>query len=159
MPKEMNGFFVRTGPNPYFPPRGRYHWFDGDGMWHVVNIVNGVVNYCNEFIETPKLIIEKERGYPVFPSLLAYENGFISGVQFIVDQIREKTGVFPKLDFNKAHQANTNIISWAGKRFALIEADMPFEVVLGEGGKIESVGYDDLKGTLDHGFTAHPKVT
>lgn len=29
LPPELNGMFVRNGPNPQFPPTGNYHWFDG----------------------------------------------------------------------------------------------------------------------------------
>jgi len=37
---------VRNGPNPQFP-RGRYHWFDGDGMLHGVHLGNGqTVTIC-----------------------------------------------------------------------------------------------------------------
>ena len=36
LPPEMDGMFVRNGPNPQFPPLGNYHWFFGDGMLHGV---------------------------------------------------------------------------------------------------------------------------
>ena len=26
----------RNGPNPAFPPVGGYHWFDGDGEFHLL---------------------------------------------------------------------------------------------------------------------------
>lgn len=32
IPTALNGEFARNGPNPRFPPKGGYHWFDGDGM-------------------------------------------------------------------------------------------------------------------------------
>ncbi len=32
IPSELDGMFVRNGPNPQFPPLGHYHWFDGDGI-------------------------------------------------------------------------------------------------------------------------------
>ena len=34
LPRELNGTFYRNGPNPAYEPRGKYHWFDGDGMSH-----------------------------------------------------------------------------------------------------------------------------
>ncbi|TMD01049.1 MAG: carotenoid oxygenase family protein [Chloroflexi bacterium] len=34
LPEELDGVYVRNGPNPRFAPPGRYHWFDGDGMLH-----------------------------------------------------------------------------------------------------------------------------
>lgn len=39
VPRELDGIFLRNGPNPQFPPRGRYHWFDG--MIHGVRLRNG----------------------------------------------------------------------------------------------------------------------
>ena len=40
IPRELAGALYRIGPNPHFKPRGRYHWFDGDGMVHVVERAN-----------------------------------------------------------------------------------------------------------------------
>src|SRR5947209_6092528 len=34
LPEELDGVYVRNGPNPRFAPPGRYHWFDGDAMLH-----------------------------------------------------------------------------------------------------------------------------
>ena len=50
LPPELNGMFVRNGPNPQFPPLGSYHWFDGDGMLHGVHIQGGKASYRNRYI-------------------------------------------------------------------------------------------------------------
>ena len=34
IPAELQGRYLRTGPNPYRMPEGPYHWFVGDGMMH-----------------------------------------------------------------------------------------------------------------------------
>ena len=31
IPGDLNGIYVRTGPNPVLPIQDGYHWFDGDG--------------------------------------------------------------------------------------------------------------------------------
>ena len=41
IPRELNGTYYRNGPNPAFEPKGRYHWFDGDGMIHAVTLRDG----------------------------------------------------------------------------------------------------------------------
>lgn len=64
LPEGLSGAFIRTGPNPYFAPGGRYHWFDGDGMAHVVRINNGKATYCNRWVETNRLKEEITAGYP-----------------------------------------------------------------------------------------------
>jgi hypothetical protein len=48
IPSDLNGVFLRNGPNPLFmPPHGRHHWFDGDGHIHGFRIKNGKASYCN----------------------------------------------------------------------------------------------------------------
>jgi carotenoid cleavage dioxygenase-like enzyme len=42
LPAELDGAYIRNGPNPRFPPIGSYHYpLDGDGMLHRVVIADG----------------------------------------------------------------------------------------------------------------------
>ncbi len=54
IPTELQGTYVRTGPNPY---SGRSdHWFFGDGMIHGVRIAGGKAEwYRNRFVQTPNI--------------------------------------------------------------------------------------------------------
>ena len=47
IPKDLAGTFVRNGANPKMAPKGRYHWFDGDGMLHAIAFENGKASYRN----------------------------------------------------------------------------------------------------------------
>ncbi len=43
VPADLNGVYLRAGPNIRFAPEGRYHPFDGDGMIHAAHFENGAV--------------------------------------------------------------------------------------------------------------------
>jgi len=49
IPRDLDGTLFRNGPNPQFAPRGRYHWFDGDGMIHAFTIRDGKAHYRNRW--------------------------------------------------------------------------------------------------------------
>ena len=39
IPEDLNGVFMKNGPNPNILPKtGGYHWFDGQGMIHSFRI-------------------------------------------------------------------------------------------------------------------------
>lgn len=60
VPADLNGMYVRNGPNAYFQPDWRYHAYDGDGMLHAVRFQHGKVSYRNRWIQTRAL--QKEIG-------------------------------------------------------------------------------------------------
>lgn len=62
IPADLNGLYVRNGPNPRHPTEGRYHWFDGDGMLHAIHIENGKATYRNKWIRTEGFTAEEEAG-------------------------------------------------------------------------------------------------
>src|SRR3712207_1574717 len=41
LPAELDGLYLRNGPNPWPVPEGRYDWFTGDGMVHGVALGDG----------------------------------------------------------------------------------------------------------------------
>jgi carotenoid cleavage dioxygenase-like enzyme len=62
IPADLNGVYLRNGPNPRFAPEGRYLWFDGDGMIHAVHLENGKARYRNRWIRTKAFEAESEAG-------------------------------------------------------------------------------------------------
>ena len=70
LPRDMNGMFVRVGPNPQFEPIGTYHWFDGDGMLHGVRVQDGKATYRNRYVQTKGFEIERQRGRAIWSGLM-----------------------------------------------------------------------------------------
>jgi carotenoid cleavage dioxygenase len=132
LPRELDGMFVRNGPNPQFPPKNRYHWFDGDGMLHGVRLADGKASYRNRYIRTKKFVAEKKAGKSLAPSLLDPPTGG------------------PPMNV-----ANTALVWHAGKFLALWEAGLPHAISLPD---LETAGEYDFDGGWKSAFTAHPKV-
>ena len=93
IPAELDGRYVRIGPNPFRPdPRG-HHWFIGDGMVHGVRIKDGkALWYRNRYIRS--LDLESKGGPKAAP-------GPRRGRRDLV---------------------NTNVIQHNGKILAIVEA-------------------------------------
>ena len=55
-PPNLDGIFVRNGPNPITEHvRGKsYHWFDGNGQLHNLQLRDGKALYSNAFVPTPR---------------------------------------------------------------------------------------------------------
>ena len=133
LPPELNGVFYRNGPNPQFEPRGRYHWFSGDGMVHAFFVEDGRVRYLNRYVRTPKWKLEHAAGRAMF-------GGF------------DPRATDPSVAGQDGGVANTNIVWHAGKLLALEEGHPPTAM---DPETLETLGYvDDYRGNL----TAHPKI-
>ncbi|MCG8418170.1 MAG: carotenoid oxygenase family protein [Proteobacteria bacterium] len=70
IPVDLSGIYVRNGPDPKYPPRGRYHWFDGDGMLHAIGFAGGRARYTNRWIRTAPFGDEQARGRALWTGLL-----------------------------------------------------------------------------------------
>jgi len=137
LPRELNGALYRVGPNPHFKPLGRYHWFDGDGMVHAFILRDGRAAYRNRYVRTEGLKAEMKQGRALFGGLL--------------EQPREMPPDAPPFK----NTGNTNIIGYAGRLLALLEAASPHEL---KPLTLETVGLFDFDGKLTGPVTAHPKV-
>lgn len=52
IPTDLNGVYLRNGPNPRFEPKGEYHPFDGDGMLHSAHFDQGRLVIRNKWVRT-----------------------------------------------------------------------------------------------------------
>ena len=66
IPHDLAGLFVRNSSNPRFPVKGRYHWFDGDGMMHGVHFEDGRATYRNRWVRTDAFVAEEKAGEPLW---------------------------------------------------------------------------------------------
>lgn len=69
VPSDLNGLYVRNGPNAFYPPTWRYHAYDGDGMLHAVRFQGGQVRYRNRWIRTDALTEEQQAGRSLWQGL------------------------------------------------------------------------------------------
>ena len=139
LPAGLTGMYVRTGPNPQFPPRGRYHWFDGDGMLHGVLLRDGQASYRNRWVRTDGWKKERAAGKALW-----------TGLAETPDMSKMLAG---EPLFKNA--GNTALV-WHDRRLlTLWEGGAPHEIHLPD---LETVGLQTYGGRLRHPFTAHPKV-
>ncbi|EFJ52660.1 hypothetical protein VOLCADRAFT_85861 [Volvox carteri f. nagariensis] len=138
LPDGLEGCYVRNGPNPFYKPVAGYHWFDGDGMLHLVRLKDGKASYCNRYVATERL---KQVAPPLPPTR-----------RFRLARI------FGPLDNSKGSgNANTALTYHAGRLLALNEADLPYAVRILCSGLVETMGRLQLGKSWRNNFTAHPK--
>lgn len=68
IPCELNGVYMRNGPNPEFKPIHYAYPLDGDGMIHAVYLEDGRARYRNRFVRTASLAVEERAGRAVYGS-------------------------------------------------------------------------------------------
>ncbi|XP_019246433.1 PREDICTED: carotenoid 9,10(9',10')-cleavage dioxygenase-like isoform X1 [Nicotiana attenuata] len=155
LPECLNGEFVRVGPNPKFAPVAGYHWFDGDGMIHGLQIKDGKATYVSRFVRTSRLKQEEFFGGAKFMKIGDLK-GLFGLFSVYIYMLREKLKVLDTSYGNGT--ANTAMIYHHGKLLALHEGDKPYVVKVLEDGDLQTLGMLDYDKRLQHSFTAHPKV-
>jgi carotenoid cleavage dioxygenase len=70
LPEDLEGAYLRNGPNPVFEPRNPYHWFDGDGMIHGVYLRGGRASYRSRLVRTAGLADELRAGRAIWPGVM-----------------------------------------------------------------------------------------
>jgi carotenoid cleavage dioxygenase len=139
LPAELDGMFVRTGPNPQFPPKGAYHWFDGDGMLHGVRVQGGKASYRNRYVRTEGWQEEHRAGKALYDGLL--------GMPDLKKVAMGKDGY--------KNTANTALVWYNGQLLALWEGGAPHAI---KAPSLETIGPYTFAGKLRHACTAHPKI-
>lgn len=128
LPAELNGRYLRNGPNPFHVEDPlTHHWFSGAGMVHGVRLREGNAEW--------------------------YRNRYVGSSS--LSEFRRQPDI-PGRNWNdSAGGPNTNVGGFAGTTWATVEAGgCPVELTY----DLETVGRNDFFGTLPGAFTAHPKV-
>lgn len=136
IPEDLNGVYLRNGPNTRFAPKGRYHPFDGDGMLHSAHFENGRVVYRNRWVRTDGWELEDEAGQAV-----------LYGIRETLKGRDDK----PLKD-----TSNTDVIGHGG--VALASWYMSGEAYQIDPVTLETLGKAPYAKGLGNGFSAHPKV-
>ena len=137
LPEELDGVYVRNGPNPRFAPPGRYHWFDGDGMLHAVRLRGGRAAYRNRWVRTR-----------AFGREAAAETALWSGVM-------EPVAGNPR-DMPLKDTANTDVVPFGDRLIALWYLTGAAYAV--DPVSLSTLGVEDFDGTLRGDMSAHAKV-
>ena len=93
IPSELDGRYLRIGPNPIKPDSAGYHWFSGDGMVHGVALKGG--------------------------RALWYRNRWVRS-NTVTATLGEPTAPGPRHGLSDS--VNTNVVGIGGRTFALVEA-------------------------------------
>ncbi len=142
LPAELDGVYLRNGPNPRFTPIGSYLFpIDGDGMVHGVWMSEGRARYRNRFVRTPAMRAEEKAGHALW-----------GGIESLITPGPEKVG--PELAHTLKDLPDINVVRHGGRLLALAESDCPFRMAA----DLETLGKETFDGGLPAGITAHPKI-
>lgn len=164
IPADFSGVYLRNGTNTQFDEiKSRMHMFNGAGMLHQIQVKDGKATYSNTYVRTPRFKIENEHGGSVYPEFGDLAGSGKPGLfRIILDLLKKRFGVIPRLETLENSSATTAIQYHHGKLYALQETGFPFALETTErDGRMVLSGdgqWDDFSGKLTTPFTAHPKI-
>ncbi len=136
LPAGLRGTLYRNGPGQFGQFGTRYkHPFEGDGAATAVRIEGGKATGASRLHRTKGLLEEREAGKVLY--------------NFSAPWPRRVANMFRGRQKNVA---NTNIITWQGRLFALVESSRPTEI---DPRDLSTIGETDL-GAIGRAFSAHP---
>ncbi len=142
IPRDLYGSYLRNGPNPIFQPRGRYHWFDGDGMIHAIHFENGRASYRNRWIRTEGFVAERQARHAIWPGLM--------------DKPDPSAPRGAGSDGWLKDTANTDVVYHNGHALALwYQCGLPYKI---DAFTLETLGIETFSGGLKRAVSAHAKV-
>ena len=140
IPSDLEGMYVRNGPNPRYNTEGRYHWFDGDGMLHGIHLEGGRATYRNRWVATDGLAADRQAGRALW--------------QGVAEPRASNPDDGSRLRLKDT--ANTDVLFHNGNLVALwYLSGTPYKV---DPLSLETIGAEDWGGTRQSCVSAHAKV-
>jgi all-trans-8'-apo-beta-carotenal 15,15'-oxygenase len=141
LPTELSGTLYRTGPSlfsSFGKPYG--HLFDGDGAVSAVRFANGRALGAVKLVQTEGLVKERRAGRQLYGA--GYGTMAPGLNRFWPPAVRSRL----------KNPANTAILLWGERVFALYEGGLPTEIAPSD---LATLGEQDL-GIVVENFSAHP---
>jgi carotenoid cleavage dioxygenase-like enzyme len=143
IPDDLNGSYLRNGPNPRFDPIGSFVYpLDGDGMVHRITLTGGSASYSNRFVRTPMVELEEQRGEAMWSGIT---DGYMPPPEVVGEKLAYTTRALPDI----------NIVEHAGRLMAMQESDKPYRL---DPESLATLGPESCDGAMLVGSTAHPKI-
>jgi carotenoid cleavage dioxygenase-like enzyme len=138
IPADLAGTFYKNGPGRVGAFGERYgHWFDGDGAITAVRLAAGRAEGGVRVVDTPGLAKQEREKRRLYGG---YNTPFVRPLREAI--LRDAK-----------NPANTSVLLWQTRLFALCEAGLPFEI---DRADLRTAGERDLGGVLKSAFSAHP---
>jgi all-trans-8'-apo-beta-carotenal 15,15'-oxygenase len=140
IPEGLRGTLYRNGPGLFASPDGKpyNHWFDGDGAVSAISLAGQTAQGAVRVVQSHGLTAERAAKKRLFQT---YGTSVGRGV---LDRLRIAKG---------KNNANTSVMVWKGRLFALMEAARPTEL---DPATLDTLGETDLDGLELTSFSAHP---
>lgn len=136
LPAALRGTLYRNGPGQFGLFGTRYsHPFEGDGATTAVRFAGGKAMGASRVHQTAGLVEERAAGKMIYGLAVPW-------LQRVRNSLRGRA----------KNTANTNIVMWQGRLFALMEAGKPTEI---DPRDLTTIGESDL-GVVRGFFSAHP---
>ncbi|APR81595.1 Lignostilbene-alpha,beta-dioxygenase [Minicystis rosea] len=137
LPEALQGTLVRNGPGLYERFGRRYdHPFEGDGALSAVRLDGRTALGAHRLVESAGLVEERAAGKALYGSAAPLPRRLWNALRF-----RDK------------NTANTSVVEWQHRLFALMEGATPTEI---DPRDLTTIGATDLGGVTGPTFSAHP---
>ena len=147
----LTGTFVQIGSDPINSDTDR-HIFDGNGMVNAVFFKCNDIIFSNHVVKTKRYMTEKRMNKKIYLNI-GDMRGFTGLFKILRHIFYESCGLIP----SAKGTANTALLDWNNRIFALHECDMPYELNINfDNGNIETMEQLTLPNVKS--VTAHPKM-